>query len=285
LAAIEPELHSPWREREQAPPSPRGRGSARETLERLIGFGLVGLLLVAWQAASVTGAVSRFYFPSIDRIARSFMTLTLDGSLPHALAVSLGRGLAGYGLAIALGLSIGVLAGRHRFVYHLFEPTIELLRPIPSPAIIPIAILLLGIDSSMKVFIVAWACVFPVLLNTMDAVRAIPPPLIETARNLGLGYVRTIHSLVLPAAAPGIFTGLRIALAPMLILTVVTEMVAGNNGIGFVLLDAERSFRVADMYAVIVALAIVGYSLNRAFLAVDRRVLAWHHAMHRDVLR
>jgi ABC-type nitrate/sulfonate/bicarbonate transport system permease component len=249
---------------------------------RLSGFALIALLLLAWQTASVTRAVSPFYFPSLDRVARSLVAATVDGSIPLAVAVSLLRGLGGYAIAIALGVTLGVLAGYHRVVYHLIEPLVELLRPIPSPAIIPLAILLLGIGSTMKVAIVAWACVFPMLLNTMDAVRSISPPLVETARNLGLGYLRTVLTIVVPAASPGIFTGLRISLAVMLILTVVTEMVAGNNGIGFLILDAERSFRVAEMYAVIAALAVVGYLLNRLFLAVDRRVLGWHHAMNKS---
>jgi ABC-type nitrate/sulfonate/bicarbonate transport system permease component len=248
---------------------------------RLSGYALIVLLLALWQTASATRAISPFYFPSVGRVAQSLASATLDGTIPTAVAVSLLRGFAGYAIAIALGVTLGVLAGYHRAVHHLIEPLVELLRPIPSPAIIPLAILLLGIGSSMKVAIVAWACVFPLLLNTLDAVRGISPPLLETARNLGLGYARTMLTIVVPAASPGIFTGLRISLGVMLILTVVAEMVAGNNGIGFLILDAERSFRVAEMYAVIAALAVVGYLLNRLFLAVDRRVLGWHHAMNR----
>src|SRR5262249_34217463 len=149
------------------------------------------------------GAVSPFYFPSVDRVARSFIAAILDGSLGAAVAVSLMRGLAGFAIAVLLGVGLGLLAGYHRAIPYLFEPLVELLRPIPSPAIIPVAILLLGIGSSMKIFIVAWACFFPILLNTMDAVRGISPPLIETARNLGLRYFRTVFTVVLPAASPG----------------------------------------------------------------------------------
>jgi ABC-type nitrate/sulfonate/bicarbonate transport system permease component len=238
-------------------------------------------LLLGWEVAGLAGLVDPFYFPPVHRITLSLGRALADGTLPTAVGVTLLRGFAGYGLAAVLGITVGVLAGRHRLVHDLIEPLVEFLRPLPSPAIIPVAILLLGIGSSMKVFIVAWACFFPILLNTVDGVRGISPALIETAQNLGLGYWRTLLTVILPAASPVIFTGLRVSLGIMLILAVIAEMVAGNTGIGFLLLDAERSFNVAGMYGFIVALAGVGYLLNRLFLAVDRRVLAWHRAMHR----
>lgn len=248
---------------------------------RALGILLVAGLLLLWEAASLTGLLNPFYFPPVHQVARSLASAALDGRLAAALLTSLARGFAGFTLAAMLGVGLGAIAGRHVFVRQLIDPIVELLRPLPSPAIIPVAILLLGIDNSMKVFIIAWACFFPILLNTIDGVRSVPPALIETARNFGLRYTKSLVTVVLPAATPVIFTGLRIALAVMLILTVVTEMVAGSNGIGFLLLEAERTFRIADMYGFMVALALVGYGLNRLFLLVDRRVLAWHHAMHK----
>src|SRR4029450_13495623 len=110
-----------------------------------------------------------------------------------------------------------------------------------------------------KVFIIGWACFFPIFLNTIDGVRSVPPALVDTARNFGLHYAETLFTVVLPAATPVIFTGVRISLAVMLILTVVTEMVAGSNGIGFLLLEAERTFRIAGMYGLLVGLAPAGY--------------------------
>jgi ABC-type nitrate/sulfonate/bicarbonate transport system permease component len=210
---------------------------------RTLGVLLVVALLVVWEAASVTRLLDPFYFPPVHQIVRSLARATLDGRLTGALLTSLGRGFAGFALAAVLGVSLGALAGRHVHVRQLIDPLVELLRPLPSTAIIPIAILLLGIGSSMKVFIIAWACFFPILLNTIDGVRSVPPALVETARNFGLCYAASLLTVVLPAATPVIFTGLRISLAVMLILTVVTEMVAGSNGIGYLLLEAERTFR------------------------------------------
>jgi ABC-type nitrate/sulfonate/bicarbonate transport system permease component len=242
---------------------------------------LILLLLLAWEASALLRVVNPFYLPPPHRVATSLMAVASDGRLLTAATDTLARGFAGYGVAALIGVSLGLVAGHHRWVRDLVNPLVELLRPLPSPAIIPPAILFLGIGASMKVFIVAWACFFPIFVNTIDGVRSVPPALVDTSRNLGLGYLSTLLSVVLRAASPAIFTGLRVSLAIMLILTVISEMVAGNSGLGYLLLEAERTFRVADMYALIVVLAVTGYLLNWLFLGVDRRFLAWHYAMHR----
>ena len=248
---------------------------------RLFGAGLVILALLGWEAASLAGWLNPFLFPPVHAIVVGLAESLLDGRLLAAVGASLARAGAGYLIAALAGIGLGTLAGYHPVVRQAIEPLVDLVRPLPSPAIIPVAILFLGIGASMKIFIVAWACFFPILLNTVDGVRAVPTPLIETARNLGLGYLRTLRDVILPSASPAIGTGLRISLGIMLILTVVAEMVAGSSGIGYLILEAERTFRVAEMYGFILALALVGLLLNRGFLALDRRLLAWHHAMQR----
>jgi ABC-type nitrate/sulfonate/bicarbonate transport system permease component len=259
--------------------------SQRVRIERASGFALVGLLLGAWEWASSVGWLQPFYFPSLGRIGASLAAATLSGELARAMLASLGRGFAGYGLAALAGVSLGLLAGRHSAIYRLIEPLVESLRPLPATALLPIAILLLGIGTAMKVAVVAWACFFPIMLNTLDGVRGVSPALIDTAHNLGLGNSGTLLRVILPAASPSIMTGLRVSLSVMLVMTVVSEMIAGNSGIGYLILDAERSFRVPDMYAYVLALALLGYLLNRAFVALDARLLGWHHRMNRCTQR
>src|SRR6266511_2596416 len=121
-------------------------------------------LLLLWEAASVTRLLNPFYFPPAVEGGVEESSRDLDGRLATALLTSLGRGFAGFAAAAILGVGLGALAGRHLFFRRLIDPIVELLRPLPSPAIIPVAILLLGIDSSMKVFIIGWACFFPILL-------------------------------------------------------------------------------------------------------------------------
>jgi hypothetical protein len=139
--------------------------------------------------------------------------------------------------------------GYVRFFYNLLEPITEVLRPIPSPAYLPIMILFLGIDDEMKIFMIAFASVFPVLLNTYSGVRSVDPIQLQTARTFGVSGRRLLTQIVLPAASPYIFTGMRISLAVALIVMVISEMVAASNGIGYFILSAQRGFKIRDMFA------------------------------------
>jgi ABC-type nitrate/sulfonate/bicarbonate transport system permease component len=183
---------------------------------------------------------------------------------------------AGYFIGIGLGVLIGLLMGASRVVYSLLEPITEILRPIPSPAYVPIAILFLGIDDEMKVFMIAFAAFFPVLLNAYSGVRGVDPVQLQTAATFGVKGRKLLWQVVLPSAAPFIFTGMRVSLAVALIVMVISEMVAASNGVGYFILAAQRGFKVKDMFAGVVTLALVGYTLNWIFLAIENRVLAWH---------
>ena len=165
--------------------------------------------------------------------------------------------------------------GVWRWFFLLVEPLVEFLRPIPSPAYLPMAILFLGIDDGMKIFMVAFAAFFPILLNTVSGVRSVDPVLLETAKTFGYGRWQIISKVLLPAAASFILTGMRISLAIALIVTVIAEMVAGNSGIGFYVLNAQRSFLVPEMYAGVIALAFVGFGLNKIFVLVEHALLRW----------
>jgi len=123
---------------------------------------------------------------------------------------------------------------------------------------------------------IAFSAFFPVLLNTYSGVRSVDPVQLQTAATFGVSRARVLRQVVLPAAAPSIFTGMRISLAVALIVMVISEMVAASNGIGYFILAAQRGFKVREMFAGVVTLALVGYGLNRLFLAVENRVLAWH---------
>lgn len=170
----------------------------------------------------------------------------------------------------------GLLMARQRWIDAALTPLIELLRPIPMPAIIPPLILLLGIDHTMKIFAVAFATFFPVLVNTAGGIRSVDRTLLDVARTFQQGGSRTVFRVILPAAMPYIFAGLRTSLALALIVTVVAEMIAGSEGIGYYVITMQYAMRAADMYAAIFALAAVGYTLNFITLQVERRVLHWY---------
>ena len=160
----------------------------------------------------------------------------------------------------------------------------EFLRAIPPPALLPFSIVVLGVGNSGKIFLIAFVCVWPVLLNTIDGVTAIDPTLRETARVYGVKGMDRLRRIVLPAACPQIFAGMRTSLSLALILMVISEMVASTDGIGFFVLQSQRSFAIPEMWSGILLLGLLGYVLNVIFILVERRVLAWHRGARASAL-
>jgi ABC-type nitrate/sulfonate/bicarbonate transport system permease component len=242
-----------------------------------LGIALIAFLLVLWELCGALKWVSPLSLPGVSLVMATLWDLVVSGELPKELLASLSRMFAGYFIGVAFGVFVGLLMGAFRPAYKLLEPITEILRPIPSPAYVPIAILFLGIDDEMKIFMVAFSSFFPVLLNTYGGVRSVDPVQIQTASTFGVSGARRLWEVVIPAAAPSIFTGMRVSLAVALIVMVISEMVAASNGVGYFILAAQRGFKTREMFAGIVTLAIVGYALNRLFLFIENRALAWHH--------
>jgi ABC-type nitrate/sulfonate/bicarbonate transport system permease component len=243
---------------------------------RVSGFLLLLGLLLLWELSARLW-VSSENWPPVAKIAVALVDGLRSGELLPVFGSSLYRMLAGYAAGTACALVIGLLMANVRAVYAALEPAVELLRPIPIPAIIPPLILLLGIDDAMKIFSVGFACFFPVLVNTIAGVRAVDAVALDVARTFRVGRLRTTLRVVLPAALPYILAGMRISLALALIVTVVAEMIAGSAGIGYFVMTMQYALRAPDMYAAIFLLAALGYTLNRSFLAFERRVLHWYH--------
>ena len=248
--------------------------------EKLPGFAVLAGLLVLWEASARLKWVVTPTWPAVSTVLETFWQSLIDGTYLEVFGSSLERLLYGYVVATVLAVAIGIAMGVWRRMFLLFEPLVELLRPIPSPAYLPMAILFLGIDNTMKVFMVAFASFFPILLNTVTGVRSVDPVLVDTGRTFGLTRAQIVMRIVLPAAAGYILTGMRISLAIALIVTVIAEMVAGNSGIGFYILSAQRSFLVPEMYAGVIALALLGFGLNKGFVALEKMALSWHEGWH-----
>jgi NitT/TauT family transport system permease protein len=243
--------------------------------KRWPGFLLLVLILLAWEYASAANLVDQVSVPRVSAIISSWITSVENGQLPHALAPSLGRIFTGFGLAAVVAVPLGLLMGSIALVYRLLEPLTEFIRPIPAAAYIPVAILFLGIGNEMKIFVVFLACLFPILLNTYGGVRGVDPVLIDTGRTFGVSQFRALWQIVFPAALPSILTGMRISLGIALIVVVVSEMIAGNTGIGYYILDMQRTFRVPEMFAGIFTLGLLGFIINFAFLRMEQRLLHW----------
>jgi ABC-type nitrate/sulfonate/bicarbonate transport system permease component len=239
------------------------------------GFALVALTLLLWQCASTYGWVDTVSVPRVTTILVSWWQNLANGALPAQLGPSLRRIVIGLGLAIAIGMPLGLLMGVNRLTYRLLEPITEIIRPIPSAAYIPVAILFLGLGDQMKIFVITLACVFPILLNCYGGVKGIDPVLIDTGRTLGTPRFGILRKIVFPACLPSLLTGIRISLGIALIVSVTSEMIAGNNGLGYFIMDKQRTFRVSEVFAGILTLGVLGYVLNLVFLRIEGYLLRW----------
>ena len=193
-----------------------------------------------------------------------------------AVTGSLRRLAVGFALGSILGVALGVALGSFPRARRALEPLTELLRSLPPIALVPAAIVMLGLGDRMHIAVVAFGVLFPVLVNTMEGVRAIPSELRDTASMLHIGRFERLHRVYTPAALPSIVAGLRIALSIALVLVVVSEFAAGTgNGLGRYILYQQTQFNVPEMYGGILFLGLLGYGLNELFTLAERRLLHW----------
>ena len=249
-------------------------------------------VVTAWQfAVRLVPADQRPFFPPPTVIAAHMYGLWFTGPPAHLFLTpvvtgqvlpSLARMAGGWALAVTGGVAAGLLLGRVARVHDFVDPLTHFFRALPPPALIPIFIIVFKLTDAMRIAVIAFGVVWPVVLNTIEGARSVDPLLLDTARVFRLGPMRRLWTLVLPSAAPKIFAGLRISLSMALILMVVSETVGGFDGIGYTLFHAEQAFLVTDMWAWIGLLGMLGYGLNAALLWLERRLLAWHQTV-RDV--
>lgn len=243
--------------------------------ERWLGWATVAGLLALLEAAVRAGLVNRALVPAPSTVAQKLAALVGAGEVLRPLGETLALLALAYAAACAAAVAVGLLMGRFAWVHGLLEPLVEVLRPLPKPALLPPLILFLGIDTSMKLTIIGLGVFFPVLVNTVQGVRGTEPVLLDMARTFGHGRARTLLTVVLPAALPMVLAGMRVSLGLGLVLVVIAEMMAGTGGVGYLILDMQRSFRVPEMYAWTVILAVLGWALNALFVRLEGRVTHW----------
>lgn len=236
---------------------------------------VVPAVLVAlwWTLSSDSTSV---YFPPLSRIVESFRDLWLFERWGTDLLPSLRRMALGLLLAAVVGIVLGTFIGLVPMAQRAAGPYLEFLRAIPPAALLPAVILAIGTGDGMKVFVVAFGAVWPILLNTVDGVRSVHPTLLATLRSYNVGRRRAVLRVILPAAGPQISAGLRTSLSLGIILIVVSELVASTNGVGFFILYSQRTFAIADMWSGILLLGLLGIVLNAAYVALERVVLRWY---------
>lgn len=225
-----------------------------------------------------TSANDSFYFPPVPEIFGTFLDEWVFERVGTDLAATMQRFLIGYGLAVVLGVGIGIGLGLSRGVARMVAPVVEFMRAIPPPALLPFTIVAIGIDDRAKVFLIVLGSIWPILLNTIDGIRGVDTALVDSVRSYGAGRSATVATVQIPAALPQVFAGMRSSLAIALILTVISELVATSEGVGFSILQSQRNFQIDSMWAGMLMLGIVGVTINALFTLFERRVLRWYHA-------
>ncbi|MGW0472774.1 ABC transporter permease [Streptomyces coeruleorubidus] len=256
----------------------------RRPLLRLVyAVALPALLVMVWWVASAGS--TDVYWPPLRTILESFPDVWTAERLRGDVLPSVLRLAGGYALAAVVGVALGTVIGSYRRVRAVCEPVLEFLRAVPPPVLVPVIMLFAGIGDTMKVTVIAAGCVWPVLLNTVEGVRAVDPVMAETARSYGITGVARLRKLVLRSASPQIFAGLRQALSIGIILMVISEMFAASNGLGFTIVQFQRGFAIPDMWTGILVLGLLGFLLSVVFQWVERRVLGWYHGLRASARR
>ncbi|GIF51189.1 ABC-type nitrate/sulfonate/bicarbonate transport system permease component [Asanoa ferruginea] len=241
----------------------------------VLAVGLPVVLIAAWWFGSAGS--TDFYWPSLSTIVDTFGRTWTWEMFQEQVFPSLWRLLAGYFLAVLLGVALGALIGLNRVVRDLLEPVLEFLRAFPPPVLVPAAILLAGIGDRTKILVIVFGCVWPVLLNTIEGVRARDEVLSDTCRTYRITGLLRLRHLVLRAASPQIVTGARQALPLAIILMVISEMMAANEGLGFTVLQFQRGFQIPEMWSGVLLLGLIGIVLSLLFRLAERSLLGWYH--------
>lgn len=230
--------------------------------------------IVLFEIAARAGWLTSYVPPPSVIFAALFQGL-IDGEISSQIGATLQAYFIGLGLATCLAVLLGILMGTYRPVFDAFKMIVEFMRPVPSVAMIPLAILFLGLGAQMRVAVITYAAFWPLLISTLYGVRGIDPLALDVARNFGIQGAEALWRVTLPSALTGIMTGFRVSATIALVVTVTTELVAGNSGIGFYISQMEQANRLPPMYAAIILTGILGFLLNAIFFQLDRRIVFW----------
>ena len=232
------------------------------------------VLIGGWWFSSADS--TSFYFPSLEKIFSVMIRDFNSGILWHHLFASLGNMVMGLVIAMVFGVGLGLVIGELRAVREATGPFLNFVRAIPPAAIVPIVIVAMGVGSEPKVFIIAFACIWPIMLNTIDGVKGMNPQLMETARAFQVPFLLRNRKVLFMAALPQIMAGLRISLAVSLVLMVISEFVGASEGLGFYIREKKESFAMAEAWSGTILTGVLGFLLSSAFLWFERWTLSWY---------
>ena len=273
--------------------SPGGGGTGKKLVQALL---VPVAVLALWEGLSRAGFINPLILPSPTKVALrwwSYLTpLTaydpadgpwlkwlVSGELLQDAAASLYRVFAGFFIGGGLGLGLGLLMGVSNTAYRLMNPLVQILRPIPPIAYIPLAILWFGLGNPPAFFLISLGAFFPILLNPIAGVRNVDAIYVRAARNLGAGGLVMFRRVILPAAAPHILTGVRVGYGVAFIVVIVAEMIAVNSGLGYRILEAREFFWPDKILAGMITIGLIGLGIDTALNRLSNHLLRWHRSL------
>jgi ABC-type nitrate/sulfonate/bicarbonate transport system permease component len=233
-------------------------------------------LVGAWEAFSRSGVVSSFLLPPLSAVLERVWDDALSGELTVNLGMTLYRALTGFAIAAVGGVALGIVMTRNKFVRWFFDPIVSVGFPMPKIAFLPIFMLWLGLYDVSKISMAAFNAIFPVIVATIAAAEGVDRQLLWSARSLGASERQLLREIILPAALPQIMTGLQVALPVAMIVTIVTEMLMGGQGLGGAMIAASRFADSPGVFAGIVEIAVAGLCFVKGIAALRRHLLIWH---------
>ncbi|MBB3120551.1 ABC transporter permease [Pseudoduganella violacea] len=262
--------------------------------EAAVGLVVPALVIAAWQAVAALGWVNPQVLPSPLAVVQkwveyllplqpysegNWLVWALSGELIHDAMGSLYRVLVGFAIGAGLALPVGLGMGASNRVYAWLNPLVQLLRPIPPIAYIPLSILWFGLGNPPAVFLIALGAFFPVLMNTIAGVRQVDGIYLRAARNLGASGATMFLRVILPAAVPYILSGVRIGIGTAFIVVIVSEMIAVNNGLGFRILEAREYFWSDKIIAGMISIGLIGLAIDVLMNRLNNHLLRWHRGL------
>lgn len=234
------------------------------------------LLVVIWKSGCDANLINTSLLPSPDHVITALVTMLGDGSLKKHVIMSTTRVFEGYAVGVTLGLLLGILAGLFKPVYQLLSSLIGMFRPIPAIAMIPFLILWFGIDETPKIIVIAIGSFWPVLLNTIQGIKSADTKLLELARVLEKNQLVVLIRIILPAALPSIFTGMRLGISHAWACVVAAEMIASAVGVGFLISYARELLQPDVLFVGVASIGLIGWAIDIVMLQLQKWVLYWH---------
>ncbi|MFB6268734.1 MAG: ABC transporter permease [Halobacterium sp.] len=238
-------------------------------------FYSLAIVLVLWEAVTQMGYIHYYFLPPLSEVLTRFVELTMNGEMLHNAYLTLKRAFIGLAIASVLGVAVGVLTARNAVADWFFDPIIKIGYPVPIISLIPVFMLWFGIGDTSKIIMVAVGTFWPIAVNAREAARQVEQNLVWAARMMGTSDWKLLYRVIIPAASPGIMTGLQIALPLSLIITFVFEMLVGGGGLGALEIEGVRSFESEQTYAAIIAIMLVGLALDRLLGFARNYLLRW----------